>query len=249
MEPFLSRDGATLLFNNLNQAPENTNLHWATRNNDTTFQYRGEVAGVNTADLEAVPTLDQAGHLYFVSNRNYATTLSTLYAGTFAQGTATGVHLLGGVSRQQAGWVNFDVEVSADGQALYFVDARFDQAGTPQTADLVMAASSGAGFQRLSNSEALLKNVNTDGLEYAAGISADQLTLYFTRVAAPLTAASVPEIMVATRATRGEAFGPPAKILAITGFAEAPTLAPDQKTLYFHRKENNKFELYLVRRK
>ena len=39
MEPFLSRDGNILLFNNLNSLPENTNLHWATKINDTTFQY------------------------------------------------------------------------------------------------------------------------------------------------------------------------------------------------------------------
>ena len=56
MEPFLSRDGNILLFNNLNSLPENTNLHWATKINDTTFQYKGEIAGVNTTELEGVPT-------------------------------------------------------------------------------------------------------------------------------------------------------------------------------------------------
>ncbi len=110
MEPFLSRDGTTLLFNNLNSALENTNLHWATKINDTTFQYKGEIAGVNTIDLEGVPTLDNAGNLYFVSLRNYATTLSILYQCNFLNGVASNVQLINGVSKLQAGWVNFDVE-------------------------------------------------------------------------------------------------------------------------------------------
>src|SRR5947199_3457406 len=70
MEPFISRDGTTLLFNNLNAAPENTNLHWATRINDSSFQYRGEISGINTPDLEGVASLDRNGILYFVSTRN-----------------------------------------------------------------------------------------------------------------------------------------------------------------------------------
>ena len=79
MEPFISRDGHFLLFNNLNAAPENTNLHWATRLNDSTFQYNGEISGVNTADLDAVPSLDMNGILYFVSTRSYTSSLSTIY--------------------------------------------------------------------------------------------------------------------------------------------------------------------------
>jgi len=175
MEPFLSRDGTTLLFNNLNAAPENTNLHWATKINDTTFQYKGEIAGVNTIDLEGVPTLDNAGNLYFVSLRNYATTLSTLYQCNFLNGVATNVQLINGLSKLQPGWVNFDVEVSADGQSIYFVDAQFDQTLNPSKADLVIAKKSNSVFQRLSNSNEIMKNINSNALEYAACISVDQL--------------------------------------------------------------------------
>jgi len=250
MEPFISRDGRTLLFNNLNAAPENTNLHWATTINDSTFRYEGEISGVNTPDLEGVPTLDAAGNLYFVSTRDYAATLATVYGSRFSAGTASGVGIVSGISKKQAGWVNFDVEVSADGQTLYFVDAKFNPGGTPETADLVVAQRTATGFERLPNSDALLKNINaTDGLEYAAGISADQLTLYFTRVAAPLGPGSVPEILVATRSAVTEAFGSPRKISSISGFAEGPTVAPDQKTIYFHLKENGKFMLYFTRKK
>ena len=249
MEPFLSRDGNILLFNNLNAAPENTNLHWATKVNDSNFEYKGEISGLNTMYLEAVPTLDEAGNLFFVSNRSYASTLSTLYQSNFSNGTATNVQLINGLSKLQAGWVNFDVEVSADGKLLYFVDAQFDQTGNPFTADLVVAQKNGSGFQRLSNSSAILKNVNTNSLEYAACISADELELYFTRLQVPLTATSSPEIFVSTRQNINEAFNSPSKIQSITGFAEGPTISPDQKTLYYHKKEGNKFILYMVRKK
>src|SRR5271165_3074338 len=45
MEPFLTRDGKYLLFNNSNQPPTNTNLQWAERIDDLRFVYRGEIAG------------------------------------------------------------------------------------------------------------------------------------------------------------------------------------------------------------
>ena len=249
MEPFISRDGNTLLFNNLNAAPENTNLHWATRVNDSTFEYKGEVTGVNTTDLEGVPSLDQAGELYFVSTRNYVTTLSTLYQSEFANGIATNVRLVEGLSKMQAGWLNFDVEVSADGSTLYFVDGLFNQSGTPTTADLAIAKKNGSGFQRISNSNSLLQNVNTNALEYAACISVDQLELYFTRVETPITSSSSPAIFLARRQRVDEPFGVPFRIESIRGFAEAATIAPDQKTIYFHMKENDKFGLYMIRKK
>lgn len=249
MEPFISRDGGRLFFNNLNSAPENTNLHWATKVNDSTFQYQGEMTGVNTPDLEAVPTLDATNNFYFVSTRSYARSLSTIYQATVAGGTATNVRLVDGISRLEPGWVNFDVEVSADGQQLYFVDGKLDATGIPQSADLVLAGKTPTGFARLPDSAALLRNVNTSALEYAASIASDGLSLYFTRVQVPLTAISMPEILVATRHTPTDAFGQPKRITSITGFAEAPTIAPDGKRLYFHRRENNVFTLFMVSRK
>jgi hypothetical protein len=248
MEPFITRDGNILLFNNLNAAPENTNLYWAVKINDSSFDYKGEVSGVNTQALEAVPSMDNSGHLYFVSTRNYDSTLSTIYESDFSNGIATNVQLVGGISKKIPGWVNFDIEVSADGQNIYFVDAQFDQTGNPKTADLVIAEKTISGFQRLSNSDGLLKNINTSALEYAACISTDQLELYFTRVTLPLSANSFPEILVSVRKNKTEPFGLPSKIPTITGFAEAPTIAPDQSTLYYHKKENNKFVLYMVRK-
>src|SRR5277367_2710139 len=76
MEPFLTRDGRLLLFNNRNDASENTNLHWAEKIDDLTFSYKGEIPGVNTPALEAVPSMDRDRMLYFVSTRSYPQSLS-----------------------------------------------------------------------------------------------------------------------------------------------------------------------------
>lgn len=248
MEPFISRDGNYLFFNNLNGAPENTNLHWATKTNDSVFQYQGEIFGVNTPDLEGVPTMDNAGNFYFVSTRNYTNTLATIYQGRFNNGVVTDVRIAEGLSRQQLGQINFDVEISADGQTVYFADGLFNGGTVPVEADLVIARKTNTGFERLPNSAALLQNINTDALEYAACISANQLELYFTRLSLPVTANSEPIILRSRRANVNEAFGPPERIASITGFVEATTIAPDQRSLYYHKKENGLHVLYMVRK-
>jgi hypothetical protein len=242
MEPFLSPDGQVLLFNNLNAAPENTNLHWATRVDDLTFQYKGEIAGVNTSYLEGVPSLDQTGTLYFVSTRSYDQTLSSIYSASFSNGSVTALSLVGGISKNIPGWLNFDVDVDITGNYLYLVDGRFDAGGGPHDADIFIAQKAGTTFQRLSNDH--LAGVNSGELEYAACISHDNLELYFTRVAAPLTSTSEPQIFGTTRKSTGDPFETAVKIEAALGFVEGPTLSPDGNRLYFHKLENGKFVIY-----
>ena len=118
----------------------------------------------------------------------------------------------------------------------------------PKTADLVIAKKGASGFARLSNSNEILKNINSDALEYAACVSANELELYFTRLVLPVTPSALPEILIATRQNANEPFGKPSKIKNITDFVEAPTIAPDQKTLYYHKRENAKYVLYMVRK-
>ena len=57
-------------------------------------------------------------------------------------------------------WVNFDAEVSADGETLYAVDSRFSADGTPLTADLFMARRRDGAFERTADSDNLLRLVN-----------------------------------------------------------------------------------------
>jgi hypothetical protein len=243
MEPHITRDGRFLLFNNSNQPPADTNLHYAERIDDLTFQYRGEIAGVNTTALDAVPTTDRAGNLYFVSTRSYPQTFSTIYTGKFADGRVSGLRLVPGVSRGQPGMVNFDVEVSPDGGTLYFVDSQFE-GGRPRWAHLVIASKRPGGFMRAPDSDHLLYKVNAEGMEYAPCISADGLTLFFTRGHLGLRRAGA-SIFVAMRPALGEPFAKPQR-LPIAGFVEGPALSADQKSLYFHRRDGGRFAIYRV---
>jgi hypothetical protein len=138
MEPFLSRDGSVLFFNNLNDPKVNTDLYWAERVDDVTFQFKGEVRGVNTPALEGVASMDRDGMFYFVSTRSYDQTASTLYRGRFANGNVTGIELVPGISLGKPGIVNFDAEISADGNTLYFVESEFRN-GRPKTARILFA--------------------------------------------------------------------------------------------------------------
>ena len=55
-------------------------------------------------------------------------------------------------------------------------------------------------------------------------------------------------IYTATRSKVTEPFGKPRKIEAISGFAEAPALSPDEKSLYYHLNVNGTFVIYRVTR-
>jgi len=241
MEPFLSGDGEILFFNNLNQSSVNTDLYYALKINDSIFQFAGEVKGVNTDYLEAVASMDHAERFYFVSTRSYDQTLSTVYRGYFYNDSVLNVQLVSGVSKNTGGWINFDVEVSKDGNVLCFVDGRFDSNGGPYESNLVLAVKSGDLFQRTGNE--ILENVNTNALEYAACFSSDMLELYFTRLES-----SMPQIYVATRNSPDDAFSAPYKIEEISGFVEAPTLSSDDKILYYHKRENEKHVLYMIKK-
>ena len=247
MEPFISRDGRYLLFNNLNDPSENTDLHWAERVTALSFRYGGKIEGVNGTLLEGVPTLDRNGMLYFVSTRSYDKTLSTIYRAKFEGGRATGVELVEGVSLKRPGVVNFDVEISPDGQFLYGVDGDLTGGPVPKTADLFVARRVGNRFERLPNSAQIMANINTPDLEYAAAISSDGLELFFTRMTGNFFSRRL-TIEHATRNSADAPFSPSRTIRAITGFVEAPTVTGDGKALYYHAKLDGIHRIYRVSR-
>jgi hypothetical protein len=245
MEPFLTRDGRILLFNNRNEPPENTNLHWAKRVDDLTFSYLGEIPGVNTEALEAVPSMDRDGVLYFVSTRSYQRSFSTIYRTKISDGVVGTAELVEGVSRGKPGWVNFDAEISADGKTLYFVDGYFGRGNQPQSAMLVAAVRSGNDFRRLENG--FFVNVNSDWLQYAPDVSADELELFFTRVRR-IEPSAEPAIFRSVRQKVDQPFSVPQRVAAIRGFAEASTLSPDGRSLYYHARVDGHFRLRRVQR-
>ena len=243
MEPFLTRDGRYLFFNNSNDPRTNTDLFWAERVDDLTFRFRGEILGVNTPALEGVPSMDGDGRFYFVSNRSYNQTASTLYRGRFSEGHITGIELVPGVSLAKPGIVNFDAEISDDGAVLYFVESHFDRTGHPRTASILFARRSGDHFIRAEDSSRIMAAINTGTLNYAPAVSPSQLEIFFTRLDP-----GGPRIYAATRSSADLPFEAPRRIEAITGFVEAPTLSPDGRSLYFHRKVGDHFVLYRVTR-
>lgn len=247
MEPFLSRDGRLLFFNNRNHPQDQTDLHVAAFRDSLTFEYLGPLVGANSPALDGVPTMDGAATFYFVTTRSYAETLATIYRGVYADGGVTGVEIVPGISLGRPGMVNFDVEVSADGNTLFFADGRYSSDGRLLAADLALAQRDGEGFVRLTEGAALLAEVNTDALEYAAAISPDGLELLFTRLP-EFTATAEPHLYRTTRGAAGAPFGPPRLVSAAQGFVEAATFSPDGNAIYYHRRDGDRFVLYRLTR-
>ena len=251
MEPFISPDGNYLFFNNSNNARP-TNLFYATRIDDLTFQFQGEIAGANSGGmtLSAVPSMDMSNTFYFISDRSYAQTFSTIYSGTFSAGSVSNVALVQGVSKDKLGDVNFDQCISPDGGTLYFVDGVFSGgASVSAAASIAIAKRHGDHFVRLKNSVEIMRKINTHDLNYAPDVSKSGLEFFFTRI--PIQGSQPkppPVIYTATRSKTSKPFGAPRKIDAITGFAEAPALSPDEKSLYFHLRVSGTFVIYRVTR-
>ena len=245
MEPFVTRDGRYLLFNNLNGPTTNTDIHFAARQDDFTWLYRGKVSGIATASLEGCPTMDSAGRMFFVSPRNYPQTLCTIYSGRFRDGLVADVQAVESISRKRPGLVNFDVDVSPDGTTLVFVDSRFLPLVGPLFADLVIAQWDGTRFTRAPDSARILTQVNTVSLEYAPTISSDKRTLYFTRFSR-IFGFKGPQIFRAVRPSLSAPFGKPEHVEGLGEFVEGTALSPDERLLYFHRKDGKRFNLYAV---
>ncbi len=78
--------------------------------------------------------------------RDYDSALETIFTGTFANGTVAAPQLVQGVSLNQRGRLNFDAEISADGNTLWFADGTFSGSPVPDAAAIVMASTQPAGL-------------------------------------------------------------------------------------------------------
>lgn len=252
MEPEISPDGAYLLFNTSNVAPNIPQLELARSTAPGTFEFDGPLPGeaVNEpGQLSGTPSLDREGALYFVSPRFYAETLSTIFTGRFQAGTVSDVHPLAGISGEAPGLVDFDVAVSPDGASI-FASVGDYRTGSLSAAHIALYDRSGAAFVPDPASAHLLHAVNKAGaLDYAAAVSSDGLELFFTRAIPSQGAKGLPTVIY--RATRGRGskpFGHVQRVGAITGFAEAPSLSSDGGTLYYHALTGGAFRIMSVTR-
>jgi hypothetical protein len=247
MEPFVSRDGTILFFNNSNDPAEQTDLHWAERIDDLAFRYRGKIEGADSAALDGVATMSSGGRLCFISPRSYAATLATVHCGDWREGRLEGVALQREASLHIPGRVVFDVEISAAGDALILADGLFRGGPAPAAADLRLARWRDGAFRLSPEDDALFARINTDALEYAAALSADGLELAFTRLEGRPPFAQT-RIMIALRASAQSPFDAPRRITAIDGFAEGPAFSADGRALYYHKRVGDRFEIWRVTR-
>jgi len=262
MEPFLSRDEQYLFFNDnyRDLAPPATsgkNLHYATYDaSSDTFTYVG-VIGPNINDdrsVQGVPTMDNNDNFYFVDTKYYdplgtPPVYVTLFTGSWTGTAVNGVVPVVGLDFPSAGFLNFDLEISLDGQTMWFNDGFFSGNAFPDAADIKYATKILPGvFGRAPDTDTIMANVNTtDDLEYAPAISADGLELFFTRLDMDTMDA---RIYRSTRTDTGSAFTSAKLVSDIPGFAEGATFSRDEKTLYYHWHNTaaDKFELYRVTR-
>ncbi len=256
MEPFISPDGNTLFFNNLNDGI-NTQLFYATRVDERHFTFVGALSGANqpaSPRLDAVADLDGQGNFYWTSTRDYPAVLDNLFRGDFSAGVLSNperVH--GNFNKNTPGWLVMDHGISADGQFLYFNNARFDDQNCigPCETEIGLAQKVNATtFNRVANSEVLLAQVNQPQyINYAPCISANQCELYFTRYRkGSLPSAPLFEICVATRGQMSEAFSAVKVLFSDTAFIEAPSLSADGQKLYYHKKVDAVYQIVMRHR-
>jgi len=255
MEPFLSPNGNYLFFNNLNDG-ENTKLYYATKVNDSTFNYVGELIGPNqtaTPHLDAVADMDANGNFYWTSTRNYPAELNNLFRGTFSDGKVSDVERVNGdFNKNTPGWLIMDHGISLDGQYLYFINARFDKEncqGACETTIGVAEKDNASTFSTLSNSESILKNINNANyIYYAPCISSDNLELYYTRyLKGEITENTVFEMCVAVRSDAASEFSVPKVLFSekIGNLVEAPTLTVDKSIMYYHQKTTDSHKIVM----
>lgn len=245
MEPFVSRDGKFLFFNTRNDPGVDTDIHVAEVAFDGHFRYLGLLEGTRSTDLDAVATMSTAGQFCFISPREYRRTLISVFCGTFDGTKVVNATPQAGLATARLGRLIFDVEIAADGRSMVYAEGGFSGKAVPDDADLHLAKLGPNGFEPDPNGKRILARLNTDALEYAPGLSADGLTLTFTRLEGiwPFQTAS---LFRATRTRVGEPFGRQTRLTAIDGFVEGPSFAPDG-TLYFHKRVGGKFQIWRVK--
>lgn len=254
MEPDVSSDGRILFWNNSNASPPLTDLHWALRIDDTTFDYQGPLVEANAPGvLDATPSMSDDLRLFFVSLRDPGR--GTLFW-TRLRGSPASLDPASPVPITRPEWqaVQLDPEpVPAAGTPLYFawhkdrglLEAALLYGLAPPEMGIGIADWDGTRYVVRDAPDSTLPGVNTGAFrEYAPAVSADHREFYFTRWAGP---GHLPQIWMAVRGSTAEPFGSPVHMSQLAGFVEAATLTEDGR-LYFHKKVGDRFVIMLARR-
>lgn len=260
-EPFVSRDGRFLFFNT-GDRENHKDLHFAEWKAGH-WQYRGEVDNkVNTAkEVEGNPTMDADYNFFYIdSSTRTMVRKSRFYPITGKLGALRDER---GVPERvitpfKRFIGNMGVEISADGDTLYFSRATWQMRGFSlgpfEDSDILFSRrKEGKYIYDEAEAKRVMQYINTPDMEYAASLSANGMELFFTRLPlADLKQGIVhSQIMRASRSNLMEAFGRPRAIAAIGSddFVEGPSITPDGSELYYHKRVGEKFRLYKVTRK
>lgn len=249
MEPFISPDGTTLYFNSLNDGV-NTSLYYATKVDDSTFTYAGQVTNVNmpSPHLDAVASLDSANNFVWVSTRNYPSVFENLQRGKYNAGAVNNqTKVYGDFYIRTPGWLIMDQAINYNGTYLYYCNAYFNgcAGGLPCQAKLGIAQKiNDSTFNKIATSDAELANINNvNYLVYAPQITKDGLELYFTRI---LKTGFTTEICVSVRSNTSAVFSAPSVIYSsqpLTPEAASPTT--NKSIIYYHKKPSSVYKIFM----
>ena len=243
MEPFVSLDGNTLFFNSLNSGG-NTNLYYATKVDDSTFNFVGLVGGVYDSSLDhldGVPSVDSLNNFFWVSLRNFP----NLHRGNYLLGNVSNItRTYGDFNIASPGWIIMDAAINYQGNLLYYCNAYFGPTftecpGVPCVARLGVAQKvNDSIFNKLINTDAIFSNVNdTNYIVYAPQVTKDGLELYYTRI---LKTTINSEICVSVRNSVSDIFSFPMIIHSNFGyFPEAASPTIDKQKIYYHQKDSS----------
>ena len=249
MEPSLSIDGNVLFFNSLNDGIT-TSLHYASRVNDSVFNYIGLVPIVNqtvTPRLDAVSSLDSANNFYWVSLRSYPTYLENLHRIRFLNvGYTNFGRVYGDFYINQPGYLIMDATINYNGNELIYCNAYFNNcSGLPCEASMGIATKlNDSTFNKVANTSSLMFNINdtSNYLVYAPHISKDGLELYYTRL---LKTGVQTEIVVSVRTTTTSSFSSPSVLVTSPSITpEGPVLTTDKSKMYYHKKSGSLYRIF-----
>ena len=242
MEPFIARDGQTLFFNNRNEPAEETDLHWATRIDDTHFRYQGKLTSANSDHLDGVASLARDGTFALTSLRAFESRGATIWIGRW-DGALTNLNLETALAPGRPPQFNMDGELSAGGSHFYVTDNLWALIGGLRSSDIRLSVRENGRWRRAPEFDSMFAAINTrNALEYAPATNEAETELYFTRLTLRFLRPPRFETFVAVRANPNSPFGPPERIDALRGYVEAPSVAPDG-ALYVHAMVNGRFTI------